>query len=180
MHLSFASQLYTKTLQPKLLEASSSFYDEEGRRLTKEMSLVEYASHVERRLIEEDSRVDSFLVPSSRELLLDVVRKFLIEEHEGFLLDMATLKHLTKNRETLHLRRLYILFSQIDRLDLLKTRFLEAVKAMGLELLESLKRDSSSSASFFSSSSMLTGGGRRGQRGGGRSRRREGVEREQP
>ncbi|PHJ23285.1 cullin family protein [Cystoisospora suis] len=143
----FTLGLYTKALQPRLLEASSLFYREEGDHLTKEMSLVDYACHVEKRLIEEDSRVDAFLVPPSREPLLDVVRKHLIEDHEDFLLTIDVLKQLTKNRETLHLRRLYILFSQIDALDLLKTRFLETVKVMGLELLESLQKASSSSSS---------------------------------
>nr|CEL70222.1 TPA: cullin homog, putative [Neospora caninum Liverpool] len=134
--------IYHDIFEQRFLEASAEFYTKESAELSSALSVDAYSSHAERRLREEDGRASLFLVEASRQPLLDLVRFHLIGQHVDVLSAVPSLRSLAEARKTAELGRLYTLLSQVDKLDVLRLRFVEAVRDSGLHLLAQLQEPS--------------------------------------
>ncbi|KFH01910.1 cullin family protein [Toxoplasma gondii VAND] len=137
-------QVYHDLFERRFLEASAEFYARESAELSVALTVGEYSSYAERRLREEDARASAFLSEASREPLLDLVRHHLVGEQVDVLSAVPSLRQLAETRQTAQLGRLYTLMSQVGQLDLLRLRFVDAVRESGCELLRQLRESANS------------------------------------
>ncbi|KFH01149.1 cullin family protein, partial [Toxoplasma gondii MAS] len=136
--------VYHDLFERRFLEASAEFYARESAELSVALTVGEYSSYAERRLREEDARASAFLSEASREPLLDLVRHHLVGEQVDVLSAVPSLRQLAETRQTAQLGRLYTLMSQVGQLDLLRLRFVDAVRESGCELLRQLRESANS------------------------------------
>ncbi|KAF8822702.1 cullin family protein [Cardiosporidium cionae] len=131
-------KLYKEEFEGSLFSASDLYFQLEGQMKVKSLSISSYLAHVEQRLIEEENAISTYLDEQSRPVLMDSIRRMLIENSLGYILNKNEIMLFLQDLKIVDFRRLYLLLSQIDRLDDLKASFLECVETIGHTILNPL------------------------------------------
>nr|VZI26097.1 unnamed protein product [Spirometra erinaceieuropaei] len=134
MHMDL--QLYQKDVQGPLLRQSQQFYAEEADNLIKQLSVSDYLAHVNRRLSEEEERLNAYLNPATtRTPLLATLDSELIAKRMEYL--VANSLSLIRDRRLDDLHLFYSLLSRVNGgVDLLRARFRTHVKEVGQAIVD--------------------------------------------
>lgn len=81
--------IYEKQFEVPFLDATQKFYKQDSESFLAAHSLSDYLKNVEKRLQEEEDRVDAYLNPRTREALISKCRGLLIREHSDEMWDRS-------------------------------------------------------------------------------------------
>ncbi|KAA1130584.1 Cullin-3, variant 2 [Puccinia graminis f. sp. tritici] len=131
--------IYKTDFEPVFLLHSREFYREEGNRLLSNDNAAQYLLKVEKRLIEEDIRSQSYLHETTEKKLTQILNEELIKSHVQDILHHPScgLKELIHNDCRSDLKRLYQLFCRLDvdnGLQLLKEGIRDWIKERGQQI----------------------------------------------
>ena len=132
-------QLYSGSFEPAFLEATKTFYLEEGHAKIAELDVPSYLQHVERRLHEENERVGHYLDMQTRKPLIAVLDAQLLELHVQAILDKGMESLMTEHRVA-DLQRLYSLLGRVSALHEVKSAFGALVRRVGAEIVTNDER----------------------------------------
>ncbi|KJH48131.1 cullin family protein [Dictyocaulus viviparus] len=135
--------LYKQCFEEEFLSCTSVFYTQEGMSLVRTLETVDFLLHIERRIKEENERVDLYLDESTRTQLLTRVEKCLISDHMQEIIDNG-LSSLLNDSRVQDVSRLYALLSRVDGgVSLLKLGFSSYIKKVGKAMITDFERDQS-------------------------------------
>lgn len=78
--------IYNEVFETNFLSETKHLYASESRAALQNMSVIEYLSYVDKRMQEENARIDSYLDPSTGKKLIQTVDKELIHNHVDSIL----------------------------------------------------------------------------------------------
>jgi cullin 3 len=127
------SKLYLTSLEPKFLETSRMFYDQEGRSLVANADASTFCIHATRRIREEEERCQQTLSQATESKIKAIVDKELIARHIQDIINMAGtgVKHMLDNERIEDLVNVYDLSARVDPR---KLALKDAVKKRVVEL----------------------------------------------
>lgn len=105
-------QIYRDAFEQKFLMATKHLYQAEGQAKMEELDVPDYLQHVDKRLNEEEERLEHYLDGCTRHQLIVTVERQLINEHVTGILQKGLDQLLEENRLS-DLTRLYKLFSRV-------------------------------------------------------------------
>ena len=110
------TKLYLTSFEPKFLEASRTFYREEGQGLVAEADASTFCSHARRRIREEEERCQQTVSPISEPKIRGVVEKELISDHIREIINMegTGVRNMLDNDRVEDLANVYELISRVD------------------------------------------------------------------
>ncbi|EPB74347.1 cullin family protein [Ancylostoma ceylanicum] len=133
--------LYKQSFEEEFLANTSVHYTHESMSLVRTLETVEFLLYVERRLKEENERVDFYLDESTRAPLLTRAEKCMISDHMQEVVDNGLASLLNDNRVQ-DVSRLYSLLSRVEGgVALLKTGFSSYIKKVGKAMIMDPQRD---------------------------------------
>jgi len=136
MHTSL--QIYPQ-FEGAFLEATETFYHEEGNAMMNQLDVPSYLLYVERRLEEEGERVGHYLDPQTRKPLIVKLDEQLLEMHAEAIISKG-LETLMADNRVKDLKRLYTLIARVNGLHHIKVAFSAYVKRAGLEIVTNEER----------------------------------------
>lgn len=132
--------VYRFNFEKPFLEATKVFYQKESKQFVAENSIVEYMKKAEKRLEEEEERVNMYLHPDIAISLRKACNSALIAEHSAILRD--EFQTLLDNDRYDDMQRMYNLLSRIpDGLDPLRVKFEAHVRNAGLAAVQKVAAD---------------------------------------
>lgn len=110
------SKLYLASFEPKFLESSTAFYDQEGQALVANADASTFCTHATRRIQEEEERCQQTLSPSTESKIKAIVDKVLIAKHIRSIINMegTGVKHMLDNERIEDLANVYNLSARVD------------------------------------------------------------------
>ncbi|KAJ1351524.1 hypothetical protein KIN20_007553 [Parelaphostrongylus tenuis] len=133
-------ELYKQCFEEEFLACTNVFYAQEGMSLVRTLETTDFLLHVERRIKEENERVDLYLDESTRTPLLTRVEKCLISDHMQEVIDNGLSTLLNDNRVQ-DVSRLYALLCRVEGgVGLLKTGFSAYIKKVGKAMITDSQR----------------------------------------
>ncbi|KAK6746388.1 hypothetical protein RB195_012475 [Necator americanus] len=133
--------LYKQSFEEEFLTSTSVHYTHESMSLVRTLETVEFLLYIERRLREENERVDLYLDESTRTPLLMRAEKCMISDHMQDIVDNGLASLLNDNRVK-DVTRLYSLLSRVEGgVALLKTGFSTYIKKVGKAMIMDTQRD---------------------------------------
>jgi cullin 3 len=110
------SKLYITSLEPKFLETSRLFYDQEGRSLVANADASTFCTHATRRIQEEEERCQQTLSQSTESKIKAIVDKELIAKHIRDIINMegTGVRHMLDNDRIEDLANVYDLSARVD------------------------------------------------------------------
>uniref|UniRef100_H3G975 Cullin family profile domain-containing protein n=1 Tax=Phytophthora ramorum TaxID=164328 RepID=H3G975_PHYRM len=114
--------LYHADFETPFLMASERFYLQEGATTVESASVPQFLVHVEKRLHEENERVNHYLDASTKKQLISVVENKLLKPHVVTLLERG-FETLMEEGRIEDLKRMYALLARVDAINDLKTAF---------------------------------------------------------
>ncbi|KAK5985122.1 Cullin-4 [Trichostrongylus colubriformis] len=133
--------LYKQAFEDEFLSSTSVHYTRESLAMIRSLETVDFLLHVERRMKEENERVDLYLDESTRTPLLMRAEKCLISDHMQEVVDNGLSLLLNDNRVS-DVSRLYSLLSRVDGgVSLLRTGFSSYIKKVGKAMIMDPQRD---------------------------------------
>ncbi|VDO19968.1 unnamed protein product [Haemonchus placei] len=133
--------LYKQAFEDDFLSSTTVHYTHESMTLVRSLETVDFLLHVERRIKEENERVDLYLDEGTRTPLLTRAEKCLISDHMQEVVDNGLSLLLNDNRVS-DVSRLYSLLSRVDGgVALLKTGFSSYIKKVGKSMIMDPQRD---------------------------------------
>ncbi|KAF7342417.1 CULLIN-2 domain-containing protein [Mycena venus] len=129
--------VYKEHFEVPFIDATEQYYKNESESFLAENSLSNYLIKVEKRLREEEDRVQQYLDPGTRKPLITNCEHVLIQEHSKLMWD--NFQALLDNDKDEDLQRMYALLSRIpEGLEPLHKIFEEHVKKAGLAAVAKL------------------------------------------
>lgn len=110
--------VYRRAFEEGFLTQTSEYYRAESGKFLEENSLTEYMKKATARIEEESRRVEAYLHESTRDKLMQVCEKVLVDEHKERI--AGEFRPLLTAVKTDDLRRMYDLMNRIDALDPLR------------------------------------------------------------
>ena len=110
------SKLYLTSFEPKFLESSRVFYDQEGQSLVANADASTFCIHATRRIQEEEERCQQTLSQPTESKIKSIVDKELIAKHIRSIIDMegTGAKHMLDNERIEDLANVYDLNARVD------------------------------------------------------------------
>jgi cullin 3 len=110
------SKVYITSLEPKFLETSRLFYDQEGRSLVANADASTFCTNATRRIQEEEERCQQTLSQSTESKIKAIVDKELIAKHIRDVINMegTGVKHMLDNERIEDLANVYDLSARVD------------------------------------------------------------------
>ncbi|PAV80121.1 hypothetical protein WR25_24733 [Diploscapter pachys] len=134
-------QLYSSIFEGPFFEETKNLYSAEGEALVRDLKPTEYLVHVEKRLFEEEERVDVYLDENTRKPLIAIVEAALIEAHTNTILTKGADSMITGGCYD-DIRRLYELLGRVkDGHNRLRNSFSNYIKKVGSEMVADSERD---------------------------------------
>eukprot|EP00002_Diphylleia_rotans_P022276 TRINITY_DN4363_c0_g1_i3.p1 TRINITY_DN4363_c0_g1~~TRINITY_DN4363_c0_g1_i3.p1 ORF type:complete len:740 (+),score=166.52 TRINITY_DN4363_c0_g1_i3:49-2268(+) len=127
-------QLYEDCFQDDLKRCTASFYDAESDQKARECEVPAYLAFCDNRLQEELSRIKTVLCGMTRKELVSVAEKHLIAKHSDWIIEKGFNSMMDKCSIG-DLKRLYLLFSRVQKLDTLKVALSKYIKTIGSALI---------------------------------------------
>lgn len=131
------SKIYLTSFEPKFLESSRIFYNNEGRDLVANADAGTFCRHARKRLREEDERCQQTLAVQTDSKIKSVVDKELIGAHIRDVINMegTGVKHMLDNDRMEDLSNVFDLNSRVDsRKAALKDAVQKRIIALGGEI----------------------------------------------
>ncbi|VDM65096.1 unnamed protein product [Strongylus vulgaris] len=133
--------LYKQSFEEEFLTNTTTHYTHESMSLVRTLETAEFLLYIERRLKEENERVDFYLDESTRAPLLTRAEKCMISDHMQDVVDNGLATLLTDNRVQ-DVTRLYLLLSRVEGgVPLLKTGFSSYIKRVGKAMIMDPQHD---------------------------------------
>ncbi len=109
-------KLYLTSFEPKFLETSRVFYDQEGESLVANADASTFCSHATRRIQEEEERCQQTLSQLTESKIKAIVDKELIAKHIRGIINMegTGVKHMLDNERIEDLANVYDLSARVD------------------------------------------------------------------
>lgn len=114
--------LYHSDFETPFLTASERFYTQEGIEAMESSSVPQFLLHVEKRLQEENDRVNHYLDVATKKQLTAVVENQLLKPHIATLVERG-FEALMDGSRIDDLKRMYILYARVNATGDLKTAF---------------------------------------------------------
>jgi len=131
---------YGDQFEGAFLSATSSFYAEESRRTRDTCDIPDFLRYVDRRLAEENERVNNYLDPNTRRALIAAAERELLEEHVDAIIDKGFDSLMDDNRHA-DLARMYSHLQRVNALGQLRVSFTAYVKRSGGEIVTNEETD---------------------------------------
>jgi cullin 1 len=129
--------VYEEHFQRPFLEETEIFYKAESEAFLAEHSVSDYLKKAERRIKEEEDRVDRYLHSSTKDALVSACDEVLIRQHATVLLE--NFNRLLEADKEQDVKRLYALMSRIpEGLEPMRKTFQEHVKTAGHAVIAKL------------------------------------------
>eukprot|EP00249_Psilotum_nudum_P024027 c29065_g1_i1 orf=1219-3690(-) len=132
--------IYIETFEKPFVECTADFYATEGTRFMQQTDVPDYLKHVEGRLHEEHERCLLYLDASTRKPLIATAEKQLLERHTTAILDKGFSLLMDANRVS-DLQRMYLLFSRVGAVELLRQSLSAFIKAAGHDVVMDEEKD---------------------------------------
>lgn len=127
--------IYPEVFETIFLSTTKQLYATESRAALETMSVIQYLSHVDKRLKEENLRINTYLDASTGKRLTHTVEKELIHNHVDSILKMNFVS-LFEDRQTKYLELAYSLFNPVpDALPKLCYQFNQYLKNHGKNIV---------------------------------------------
>mmetsp|Transcript_16264 Transcript_16264/g.31787 ORF Transcript_16264/g.31787 Transcript_16264/m.31787 type:complete len:798 (-) Transcript_16264:267-2660(-) len=124
-------EIYSEAFEGPFLEATSHFYGAEGKKLSDELAVPKYLSHVEKRIDDEKRRVAMYLSQETRRPLVSAVEVGLIQPFVSKLLEKG-LDTLVSKLDMEELSRMFRVFGRVrDGLPKMQKAFHNHIKKAG-------------------------------------------------
>lgn len=108
-------RLYATRFEPRFLQASQTFYSQEGNTLLQNADAASYCRHVLNRIQEENQRCCVMLVQSTTSKITEVLEAELIRRNlQDLILSKSGVGHIVDNDNFADLRLLYTLNARVD------------------------------------------------------------------
>lgn len=133
--------MYQSEFEPVFLQESEAHYVAEAARLTQEVELHAYLSHVDNRLFFEQNTIGLYLAASSVPLLLKLVQDVLITRQLSSFIISKGLDDLMDGDKLIDLKRAYRLVSLVDAQKPLRLAWNQYIKRKGSELVNDRSKD---------------------------------------
>ena len=135
-------KLYVTSFEPKFLESSRVFYDQEGQSLVANADASTFCTHATRRIEEEEERCLQTLSQSTESKIKGIVDKELISKHIRGIINMegTGVKHMLDNERIEDLANVYDLSARVDPR---KLALKEAVQKRVVELGSDINKNAS-------------------------------------
>ena len=133
--------MYHVQFEPGFLAETEAFYVSESGRLTQEVELAVYLSHVEHRLEFEEHTIGLFLAPSSVPILLEKLHDVLISRQLNTYIISKGLDDLMDGDKHSDLKRVYRLVSLVGAQKPLRMAWNQYIKRRGSELVNDRSKD---------------------------------------
>ncbi|KAI9333310.1 Cullin [Obelidium mucronatum] len=128
-------EVYKQYFEQPFIDATEAYYKSESETFLSENSVTDYMKKAEKRLDEEDTRVQLYLHESSKKPLISKCETVLIKSHTTVIQD--EFQSLLNQDQVDDLKRMYGLLSRVpDTLDKLRTIFETHVKKEGDKAVE--------------------------------------------
>ncbi|KAI8821887.1 Cullin [Fimicolochytrium jonesii] len=107
--------VYETDFEVQFLQTSNDFYSLESGMSLHECNATEYLKRAERRLIEEEQRIDNYLTPATEPKIRRVVEKQLLENHVKTIIEMENsgMVSMMEDDKLDDLRRMYKLLGRV-------------------------------------------------------------------
>jgi cullin 3 len=137
------SKLYLASFEPKFLESSRVFYDQEGQSLVANADASTFCTHATRRIQEEEERCQQTLSQTTEFKIKGIVDKELISKHIRGIINMegTGVKHMLDNERIEDLTNVYDLSARVDPR---KAALKDAVQKRVVELGSDINKNASS------------------------------------
>ena len=141
------SKLYLTSFEPKFLESSRVFYDQEGQSLVANADASTFCTHATRRIQEEEERCQQTLSPSTESKIKVIVDKELIARHIRAIINMegTGVKHMLDNERVEDLANVYDLNARVDPR---KLALKDAVQKRVVELGSDINKNASTTVAM--------------------------------
>lgn len=138
-----SKKLYLTSFEPKFLESSRLFYDQEGQSLVANADASTFCSHATRRIQEEEERCQQTLSPMTESKIKNIVDTELIAKHLRGIINMegTGVKHMLDNERIEDLANVYDLSARVDPR---KLALKDAVQKRVVELGSDINKSASS------------------------------------
>mmetsp|Transcript_45216 Transcript_45216/g.98348 ORF Transcript_45216/g.98348 Transcript_45216/m.98348 type:complete len:737 (+) Transcript_45216:130-2340(+) len=132
--------MYAAQFERHFLEATSNFYTAEAASKLQSIDVPAYLAHVKTRLLQEEQRVEHYLVSSTRKPLLHEVRQTLLAAHIDVILEKGFTQLIEATRLA-ELTTLYSLLAMVDALPKLRVCFAEYIKRVGAAMVADVEKE---------------------------------------
>ncbi|CAH8534666.1 unnamed protein product [Dicrocoelium dendriticum] len=135
-------KLYEPVFLPEFLKRSQRFYADEAESLSRKLTVPDYLLHVNKRLLEEEDRLFTYLeLISTRSSLITTLVSELLTRMLDYLLDTGLVESL-KTGERDQLRLFYTLLTKVPLgIDKLRNHFRLYVLQLGRDLVDNPTQD---------------------------------------
>ncbi|KAL2919457.1 hypothetical protein HK105_201103 [Polyrhizophydium stewartii] len=132
--------LYDTSFERAFLDASETFYARESEILLKECNAIDFLKRAEKRLEEEDQRVEHYLAPATGAKIRAIVESHLLQGNVTSIIEMDSgLVSLINNDRLDDLSRMYRLLGRVPNgHPALRAALAKFVKSLGAAVNESL------------------------------------------
>ncbi|KAF3777264.1 Cullin-4 [Nymphaea thermarum] len=132
--------IYTESFEKPFLEGTSDFYAAEGVKYMQQSDVPDYLKHVELRLHEEHERCVLYLDAATRRPLVATTERQLLERHISAIIDKGFTLLMDGNRIS-DLQRMYMLFSRVNGLELLRQALGLYIRSTGQGIIMDEEKD---------------------------------------
>lgn len=132
--------IYNERFEAPFLEATTTYYANEGIRKIQEYEVSEYLKRVEVRLQEENERIYHYLDSTTKKSLVAIVEKQLLETHISSVLEKGFDAMVEGNRYQ-ELALMYHLFARVNGQEALKNSWKSYIKSAGTAIVNDPERD---------------------------------------
>jgi cullin 1 len=129
--------VYVKYFEEPFVEATEKFYKEESARHLAENPVTDYMKKAQTRLKEEEERVEHYLHPHTRDVLMSRCDAVLVKDHSDVIHE--EFQNLIEDQRLEDLSRMYFLLSRVaDGLVPLREKFETHVRKVGSAAVDKL------------------------------------------
>uniref|UniRef100_A0A914LAG0 Cullin-4 n=1 Tax=Meloidogyne incognita TaxID=6306 RepID=A0A914LAG0_MELIC len=134
-------QIYDRSFEREFLKATEHFYREESSLQIQELNISNYLQFAQKRLIEEEERIQLYLEYSTSKKLIGIVEKCFIADYLDSIISKGPYQLISEQRLD-DLALLYQLLSRVkDGQIALKNAFSEHIKKVGRAMVMDAERD---------------------------------------
>nr|CAD2175465.1 unnamed protein product [Meloidogyne enterolobii] len=134
-------QIYDRSFEREFLKATEHFYREESSLQIQELNISNYLQFAQKRLIEEEERIQLYLEYSTSKKLIGIVEKCFIADYLDSIISKGPYQLISEQR----LDDLALLFQLLSRVKdgqlALKNAFSEHIKKVGRAMVMDAERD---------------------------------------
>lgn len=138
MQLFATVKLYDSLFEPHFLKATEQYYHAESEK-SYAMPITELLELIVQRLVREAQQAEHYLKPSTKLVVLDIVRQQLIKANAEHIVD--AFERIIDGRDTVKLQDMYSLLLSVNETPRMRAAFAKYVRSAGLSILSDKAND---------------------------------------